>query len=40
MLTQLLGERAHCDIVITLKDGGIQMVRVNRSYLPSELPKV
>ena len=40
VLVQLLGERANAQIVITLKDGSIQPVHINRTYLPSELPKV
>jgi hypothetical protein len=39
-ITQLLGERAHCDVVLQLKDGKIALMRVNRSYLPADLPRV
>lgn len=40
LISVLLGERAHVQIIITLKDGSPQLVHVNRSYLPSDLPKV
>lgn len=40
VLVQLLGERAHAQIIITVKDGSVQPVHINRTYLPSELPKV
>jgi hypothetical protein len=40
IVAQMLGERAFAEIVVTLKDGNIQFVRVNRTYLPGNLPKV
>lgn len=40
LVAKLLAERAHCDVVLQLKDGKVQLVRVNRSYLPGELPQV
>lgn len=33
-------QKAHCDVVITLKDGSVQLVRVNESFLPTTLPDV
>lgn len=40
LVAQLLDERAHVQVVLTLKDGSIQLVAVNRTFLPSDLPKV
>jgi hypothetical protein len=40
VIAKMLGERAHADIIITIKDGSVQMVRVNRSYLPGSLPQL
>jgi hypothetical protein len=38
IVVKLCAQRAHCDIVITVKDGSVQMVRVNQSFLPNALP--
>ena len=40
LITVLSGEKAHVQIIITLKDGVPQQVHVNRSYLPDNLPQV
>lgn len=40
LVAKLLGERAHCQIIITMKDGVLTPVHVNRSFLPGDLPKV
>lgn len=40
IFVQLLGERAHAQIVITVKDGAIQPIHINRTYLANDLPKV
>lgn len=40
MVRQLMAEHAHADVVVTIKDGAIQVIRVNRSYLPDKLPQV
>lgn len=40
MIVHLLGERAFAEVVLTLKDGHIQFVRINRTYLPGNLPQV
>lgn len=40
LIAKLLAERAHCDVVLQLKEGKVQLVRVNRSYLPADLPQV
>ena len=39
-VAQLLAERAHATVQLTLKDGHIQLVRVDRSYLPGQLPRL
>lgn len=39
MFVRLLGQRAHAQIIITVKDGTIQLVHVNQTFLPSDLPK-
>lgn len=33
-------ERAHAEIVLIMHEGQIRQVRVNRSYLPQDLPEV
>lgn len=40
LVVGMLGQRAHGDVIITLKDGKVQLVRVHRSYLPADLPQV
>lgn len=40
ILSALLATKAHADIVITVKDGNIQVFRVNQSFLPQQLPDV
>lgn len=40
IVARLLGQRAHCNIVITMKDGVMQNVRVDESFLPGNLPEV
>jgi len=38
LVVRLLRERAHGEIVITIQDGNLRLVRVNRNYLPTDLP--
>jgi hypothetical protein len=38
IVVKLCAQRAHCDVVITIKDGSIQLVRVNQSFQPNGLP--
>jgi hypothetical protein len=38
-LEQLLRERAHAQLVINVRDGRIQLINVNRQYLPDNLPE-
>ncbi|HEV3059586.1 MAG TPA: hypothetical protein VGY48_15155 [Vicinamibacterales bacterium] len=40
LISVLLGQRAHAQIVIVVKDGQLQPVHVNQTFLPGELPKV
>lgn len=40
IVLRLLGDRAHADIILTVKDGKVQLVRINQSYLPDALPRV
>lgn len=40
MVAALLGERAFADVVLIMRDGKISQVRVNRTFLPEQLPKV
>jgi hypothetical protein len=40
ILAALLGSRAHAQITIIVKDGALQPVHINQTYLPSNLPKV
>ena len=40
LVRQLMAEHAHVNVVVTIKDGSIQVVRVDRSYLPDKLPEV
>ena len=40
LLQVFIGQRAHVQIVIAVKDGQLQVVHVNQSFLPGDLPKV
>lgn len=40
IVARLLATREHCDVIIQLKDGHVQLVRMNHSYLPDSLPRV
>lgn len=37
---KLIGEHAHASVVIMIKDGKVQHVRVDQSFLPEGLPRV
>jgi len=39
IVTNLCTARAHCDVIITIKDGRVQFVRVNQTFLPEQLPR-
>jgi hypothetical protein len=39
LVTRQMRERAHAEIVLIIQDGNIRQVRVNRSYLPANLPE-
>lgn len=38
LIVQLINEKAHGRITITLRDGKIQLLNVERAYLPKNLP--
>lgn len=40
LLLKLVAERAHVSVTITVQDGNIRLVRVDRAYLPENLPDV
>lgn len=40
LVQALLKERAHAEVILTIRDGKIQLVRINRSYQPGNLPDV
>lgn len=35
----LLAQKAHADVVITVRNGTIELVRVNRSWLPADVAR-
>jgi hypothetical protein len=37
---RLLANKAHCNVTITLKNGTIQNVRFDQSFLPGDVPPV
>jgi len=39
MFAKLLATRAHADLVITVVDGHVKLVRVDQRYLPTDLPQ-
>lgn len=39
-LAMLIRERAHAQIVITIHQGHVPLVEVNRKYKPQDLPQV
>lgn len=39
MLGHLIRERAHAQIVITVREGEIQLIDERRTYLPQNLPE-
>jgi hypothetical protein len=40
LISRLMTDHAHAEVVLTIQDGNLRQVRVNRSYLPGDLPKV
>lgn len=38
LVLQLMNEKAHGQVTITLRDGNIQVLNVQRAYLPKNLP--
>ena len=40
IVQKLLADHSHGDVIITIKDGRVQIVRLHTSYLPGQLPRV
>lgn len=40
LVLRLSKERAHAEVVLIVHEGSIRQVRINRSYLPANLPEV
>jgi hypothetical protein len=38
LILQLANEKVHGQVVIVLRDGAVQVVNVQRAYLPKNLP--
>lgn len=38
LVLQLMNEKAHGQITITFRDGNVQLVNVQRAYVPKNLP--
>jgi len=39
MLGRLIQEKAHASIVIVVRDGKVQLIKEDRTYLPENLPE-
>jgi len=40
LISRLAQGKAHAEITVTIQDGTIKYVRVNRGFLPSDVPDV
>lgn len=40
IVQKLMIDRSHGDIIIQIKNGKIELVRLHTSYLPEQLPRV
>jgi hypothetical protein len=40
LLARLMSERAHAEVVFTLRDGEVRLVRINRSFEPQQLAAI
>ncbi len=38
-IAQLLAAGAHADVIVTVRNGTIELVRVNRSWLPADVAR-
>ena len=36
----LIGQKAHAEVILTLHDGQIRFVKINRTYTPENLPNI
>ena len=39
IVARLLATRAHTDVIISVKGGKLEMVRVNQAFRPEDLPE-
>lgn len=39
VLARLLATNAHADIIVTVRDGKVHVVRVDQRYLPTDIPQ-
>lgn len=40
LVGKLMEQHAHAEVVLIMQEGKIRQVRINRSYLPANLPEV
>jgi hypothetical protein len=40
VVSRLIGERAHAEVVLVMAEGKLQRVRINRSFLPGDIGAV
>lgn len=38
LIGQLVASKAHAQVIVTIRDGKVQFVGVNHTYLPDNLP--
>lgn len=39
LVARMMKEHAHAEVVLIMHEGSIRQVRINRSYLPGNLPE-
>ncbi len=39
LIEQIMKERGHGQVTVTIRDGQIQLLNVSRNYLPANLPE-
>jgi hypothetical protein len=39
LLGRLIASKAHAQVIITIRDGNVQFIGVNNTYLPDNLPE-
>lgn len=40
IMAKLIRDRAHCDVVVQIRNGKVELVRLNSSFLPGQLPHI